>query len=59
MGQCYDSAIVPLKSDGDGVVVIERATHFQFFDSDVFVFDNSHGVSTQENHPAFELLFQG
>jgi hypothetical protein len=51
MGQCYDSAIVPLKSDGDGVVVIEQATRFQFFDPDVFVFDNSHGVSTQKIIP--------
>ena len=38
---CYASAIVPLKSDGYGVVVIERATRFQFFDHDVFVFDDS------------------
>lgn len=57
---CYDSAIVPLKSDGDGVVVIERATRFQILLTMTF----SYSITLMELVPKkittpVELLFQG
>jgi len=53
---CYASAIVPLKSDCDGVVVIERATRYQFFDHDAFVFDDTTELPPKKNGSIAEFV---
>ena len=53
---CYASAIVPLTSDCDGVVVIERATRYQFFDHEAFVFDDTTELPPKKNGSIAEFV---